>query len=146
MIDVAAIAITSFNIAFANLPDHAYSYDGVERDISGFYEQTIPNVQLRGTYDKNITWAFDTGIHTDKLDTFNLELGYQHSMNVFNSKQWTLRTHVAASVSYANHKSCTDSYDRQYHCASLTAFSDFERNHNEVEINPKISISLGYRW
>ena len=48
MWELGAIAITSLNMGFSDLPTTAYSYDGTSRDISEFYTQSIPNIQLEG--------------------------------------------------------------------------------------------------
>lgn len=142
-IGVILTTASSFN---ADLPTHTASYDGESRSIERFYNQSIPNIVLGGyAYgdDWVIPFDIDTGTHTQKLDTFGLSLGYQKIIEVKDNTSLTLGLDV--DVSYESHKSCKDTYNREYHCASLTPWKTFERK-THVEINPSYSITYTIRF
>ena len=146
MWETLGIAITSLHIAYSDLPTTEYSYDGEERNISQFYDQSVPNIYLSGyktLSDKTwATWNLDTGIHTDKLDTVGLGLGISHKIEITNSTDLTLS--ASTNYSYSGHTPCSDSYNRKYYCGNLTAWSDFERT--EHVFNNEISLSISSRW
>ena len=146
MWEVLGIAITSLHIAYSDLPTTAYSYDGEARDISQFYDQSIPNIYLDGysQLDNNnwVTWNLDTGTHTDKLDTVGLGLGINHRIEINNSTDLTLS--ASTQYSYTGHSSCSDEYNRKYYCGNLTAFSDIESEQHVF--NNQISLRLTTRW
>ena len=146
MWDFAGIILTSLSIGYADLPDYALSYDGSARDISQFYEQDIPNVYFGGHYKINdtdyITWNVDTGTHTDKLNSIGAGVGWTHIKPL--NDIWSINTAISTRHELTTHTPCTDDYNREYYCGSLTAFSDIERN--EHVFNNKISISLSASW
>ena len=146
IIDLGVIAITSIHTSYASLPDTAYSYDGETRDISQFYDQKIPNMQFSGyaTTDNGwFDWMIDTGIHTEKLNTVALQLGYNHNYKIDDNQ--TITFGLSQSLSLAKHSACTDDYNREYYCGNLTAWSDFEnkRTHNA---DTEISINYNITW
>ena len=140
--------VTALDIYYADLPDTAHSYDGEARDISRFYDQDIPNFYIAGNYaiDDNdyISWSLDTGTHTEKLNTGSISAEWTHIIPI--NDNWSASGTIGADISFNNHSPCTDSYNREYLCSNLTAWSDFERNHNEQEIDPKIRVSITRRW
>lgn len=141
MSQLSGVILSSLMTISPELPTHATSYDGVSRDISRFYELNAPVIVGEGEYfkdDYSIPFAFNTGIHTDKLDTGFVSIGYtQHIPMDYNH---TLSIGYAADVSYTNHKPCTDSFGKEYFCANLTSWKEFERKTN-VEINHSINIT-----
>ena len=147
MWELGVIAITSLNMGFANLPDTAYSYDGTERDISRFYYQEIPNVQVGGLAviddDTWLDWNIDSGTHTRKLTTGGISLGINHNEPITDNTWITMG--ISTDFNHISHRPCTDSYDRQYLCTNLTAWSDVnERTINEF--NNEISLRITTRW
>ena len=94
MWELGVIAITSLNMGFANLPDTAYSYDGTERDISRFYHQDIPAVQVGGLAviddDTWLDWNINSGTHTRKLTTGGVKLGINHNEHITNDTWITM--------------------------------------------------------
>ena len=122
MWEFGIIAITSLNMGFANLPETAYSYDGTERDVSRFYYQELPNVELGGlAIIDNATWLnwnIDSGTHTRKLTTGGIELGINHDIPVTDSTSLTLSTSI--DYNHVTHRPCSDSFNRPVSYTHLT--------------------------
>ena len=148
MIEAVIAGITAFNISYADLPDTALSYDGTARDVSNFYSQSVPNFHLAGRYalqDRTaLTWSLDTGTHVKKLNTLGFGLGLSHRIPTsYQNTYWTVSG--SSTVSLMKHKPCTDSYNREYYCGNLTAWSDFEDKSN-AKFKNKIGVSWITRW
>ena len=149
MWELAGIVVTSLNMGFVDLPDTAYSYDGKERDISKFYEQTIPTTQIGGYTildDKNwIEGSISTGLYTRKMDVYpTINATWNHLMPINNN--WSVTTQIGAKIDLGTtHRPCTDSYDRKYYCGNLTAWSDFKQK-DEINVEPKIGITFTRSW
>ena len=149
MWEIASVVITSLNMGFTDLPSTASSYDGVERDVSKFYQQHIPDIEVGGYHilDKNdrIKAKVSTGTYTEKLDiypTINFEWEHITELN----DEWSILTSLGGKLSLGNHnRPCTDSFDRKYYCGNLTAWSDFKGNKHET-FEPKIGITLTRHW
>ena len=146
MWEVLGIAITSLHIAYSDLPTTAYSYDGEERNISQFYDQSTPNVYLGGhkilSDNTWATWNLDTGVHTDKLDTGKIGLNLKHNIKL--SEGMDLTFNAGFDHSFNRNTPCTDNYNRKYYCADLTAWGGSERNQDVTDYN--IGIRLSYNF
>ena len=149
MIAEILAGVTSLHMGFADLPKTAYSYDGEARDISHFYEPSFPTTTVGYAYDTSKDSWIDgynsSGYYTDKLDK-------NPTINAVYNHVWSIaeNTNLIGSVGTTmdlgmNHRPCTDSYNRQYYCANLTAFSDLERK-NDVQFNSQIGISINFGW
>ena len=151
MWELGVIAITSLQMGFVNLPDTAYSYDGTARDISQFYRQSIPTTTvgyLKELNDTNyITGYVSSGIYSEKYDVYPT-VGFTLNNIQPITDKWDLTTSLASTLSGGySHSPCADSYNREYYCANLTAWSDFndKKENINVSIN-EIRISLSTRW
>jgi len=144
-----AARLTSLEVTTDNgLPTTAYSYDGEARDISMFYDNQEAIVSATGSlyFDTNtkVDLGYNTGIVTNKLeitDTFQLGVTQLFSLDEQSSIA------VGASAAFGGkqvHKPCLDSYQREYYCGNLTAWSDFKEPTHE---NPySLSVRYSYKF
>ena len=149
MWEIAGIVITSLNMGFTDLPDTALSYDGKARDISRFHQQDIPDIEVGGYHilDDNdrIKAEISTGTYTEKLDIYpTIDFAWEHIADI--NDEWSVLTSIGGELSLGNHnRPCTDSFNREYYCGNLTAWSDFKGNEHET-FEPKIGITLTRHW
>ena len=129
------------------MPTTATSYDGTERDISRFYEDkqfnyTIDIAAKRA--DTTYILGYDNGISTAKYSrSGSLRAGINHTfrlskrstIDLFGWRQW---------VGSVNEVPCTDSYNRQYYCGNLTAWSDYQGG--SIEDSYKARATYKYRF
>ena len=134
-----AAYLTAVDIYDSNMGTTAMSYDGVERDVSQFYEDEQTNFYISGviqTEDRAIQFGYDNGIDTAKFDQ---NPTYQLSV----TEVITDKLSVSLGGSYGGatkHTPCVDQYDRQYYCGNLTAFQgDYDEKANH-------SFNIGIRY
>ena len=90
-----------------------------------------------------LDWNIDSGTHTRKLTTGGISLGINHNEPITDNTWITMG--ISADYSHTSHRPCTDSYDRQYLCTNLTAWSDVsERTTNETDYS--ISATITHRF
>jgi hypothetical protein len=110
----------------------ASGYDSsVAYDVSGFYQglrKTRVNFILNystETHGEVVSFGFDPGAQSEKATVKRaLFVGYTRALVPQKSVILTFST-GAWIFSGMNETPCIDSYDRQYHCRSLTAWSDY---------------------
>ena len=142
--------VTALDINFDNpMPRTASSYDGKERSIERFYEPEVPNVSAAGyvILDTNtkIDLGFNTGYYSDKYKqdpTFTVGVT---QMIELEGTGWdfilSAKTRLGGRT---KHKACRDSYNREYYCGNLTAWSDFKApEHNTPYI---MGVKVRYLW
>ena len=118
-------ASVGYDYGFA---DTAISYDGVERDISQFYEpeRTTAHVGGYAYFDNNVLveLSLDNGYRSQKWD--QTRSATVHVTKEFElSNKWSVA--LTAGTKFGgkiSEDSCKDSYDREYYCGDLTAWSD----------------------
>jgi len=112
----------------------ASGYDrSVVYDLSGFYQglrQPRINFVLNyatATHGEVISFGFDPGARSEKVTVKSaLFLGYTRAF--MPQKNLTLSFSTGAWILGGLSESpCVDSYEREYHCGSLTAWSDYSK-------------------
>ena len=128
--------------------DTAMSYDGVERSISQFYEPERTTASIGG-------YAY---FDNDVLVELSLDNGYR-SQKWNQSRSATI--HVSKALAIADKWSvvlsggtklggeiaeepCRDSYNREYYCGDLTAWSDYSTE--QPKDYHMAGITLNYRF
>ncbi len=123
----------------------ATSYDGVNRDVSRFYERSTPSLGINTVFSYNGisgNVSLNTGTRTEKLSispSLSGSIGKSWELD----SGWSLSGNVGWSLSGSSkHTSCTDSYDREYYCGDLTAWSEFDNKStkskfefNSIQVN-----------
>jgi hypothetical protein len=150
---VVAVQLTSLSVGHdLGLPQTATSYDGEIRSISEFYEPERPTIKVGGDIylgaATRISLDLDGGYQSRKLDIDpTLAIGVDHTIGLSSSRDHDLSLQVHGSVSIGgkqNHTSCVDSYDREYYCGNLTAWTDFVQHETA---NPyKVMLTLSYKF
>ena len=128
------------------MPTTATSYDGVERDISKFYEDKQTNLYVDGYIildtKTKVNIGFDNGIKTNKFKQSNTyKIGVTQAIDITPNSYIT----IGGSTAFGGNISetpCKDDYDREYYCGNLTAWTDYERQENEQNYNSNIT----YTW
>ena len=125
----------------SNLPTTATSYDGVQRDISRFYQDEQTNFHIAGVFATNegfLTWGYDNGLDTAKLDVNpTYQLGITKYLNENIS--------IGFEMEYggATHNTpCYDQFNREYYCMSLT---EYKGDYDEKATRSG-SVKLTYRF
>ena len=121
------------------------AYDGsVCQSVNEFYKPKAPEFIFTGLYkingDNILTFGTNTGYDSSKLSvspSFMIGGATRYYLNekkdshlIFEGSYW-----FGSSVS---HKPCLDSYDRQYFCGNLTAWSDFKYDQHPDSYNVKL--------
>ena len=125
----------------------AKSYDGIERDVSRFYKPEEKIVSIGGniyTRDTKFSIGYNNGIDTMKYDKED-SLSIQVTKVIPISER--LRMNISGGTIIGgneSHKSCKDSYNREYYCGNLTAWKDFKYEENNDIYN--IGISIKYKF
>lgn len=154
--DEAYFAITgaylSSSIATANdkplmaTPNNACSsYDAsVCQNVNAFYKPNSPELIVTGIYkinsDNILSFGLNTGYSSSKLQVSpSFLIGGAKRFYTSNKKD----SHFVVEGNYwlgsnVIHRPCLDSYDREYFCGSLTAWSDFNYDHHPDSYNVKI--------
>lgn len=112
----------------------ASGYDSsVVHDLSGFYKglrQPRINFVLNyatAIHGEVISFGFDPGARSEKV-TVNRALFLGYTRAFMPQKNLTLSFSTGAWIlGGVNESPCVDSYDRNYHCGSLTAWSDYSQ-------------------
>ena len=140
MVIIGTMCLTGVQLDYLNISeqrtmhDVAYSYDGMERDVSKFYKPEEPSVKAGGSFfiDDNIKLSlqYDNGYESMKYKRDD-SLSIQYTQ-LFDIKENHYVTFSGGTVigGEDNHTSCKDSYGREYYCGSLTAWSDFKTDHD----------------
>ena len=149
MIAAGAIQLTTLSVGEPAMQiGNAQSYDGVRRNVEHFYDDKNDNL-VAGfviTKDSDTVYdvKFDTGHNTPKYDEDpSLVLGIKKRLWLEQTKsgRGSKSVTVAGSNMFGGsvkHTPCLDNFNRQYYCANLTAWSDFEQdNQNEFSLNIK---------
>ena len=145
---VCAIALTGGGTYDNQMPTTAYSYDGEQRDISKFYEPENELYHVSGyaylESDTLIEFGYDNGHSAQKYQrdpTLSVHVTQHIPLNDKLSLNVTAGTRFGGNVSETP---CYDSFDREYYCGNLTAWSDYERDENESYYLGRVSMS--YRF
>lgn len=125
------------------------AYDAsVCANVSGFYkfnQQTLQRVTLVGAFVNQwgVRFALTTGAQAAKLVIDpRLQVGVIHTKLMSSGR--SLSGEVYGSVGGAmKHKPCLDSYDREYFCGSLTAWSDYPNKRISL---PEYGLKVLYRY
>ena len=133
-----AIQLTSLDVGSGpNLPTIATTYDGTSHDVSRFYEPKNTNINIGANIRTNqavYQVGIDTGHDTEKYDKKpSLTLGYH-------TNDWSITGTIGGDE---RHTPCYDSFQREYFCQSLTAWSDSKPKESNDE---KIFISRTFRF
>ncbi len=115
-------------------------------NTSNFYKPKTPQTIVSGYYffNKNdaLILGLNTGYNSPKLIIQpSIALGYSSRIELDRSKQVVIEgtKWLGGSI---EHKPCVDSFDREYYCGNLSAWSDF---HYQSNIN-SYSMRVMYQW
>lgn len=126
---VLAAQLTGGGVTDYPMPEVATSYDGKERNVARFYKAERPTFNIEGGIlfdtDTLVHIAYDNGYDSQKYDQ-------SRTATVHVTQGFTITDDLSLKVT-VGHKfggdiresSCTDSYNRQYYCGNLTAWSDY---------------------
>lgn len=141
-----ATSLIGADISHYDFPTHASSYDGTERNISEFYQSQNNEITLTTLTlinDGHVQLTVDNGYKSNKL-TITKSLAVQVNKSYKINDEWSYT--VSGGTKFggkSKHTSCKDSYAREYHCASLTAFSDLNQSHT---IPYNVGLTFNYRF
>lgn len=145
---ILAAQLTHVDVASKNpLITTAASYDGISRDVSKFYKPEDRTFSMGGdlyTENTKISLYYNNGIDTPKYDKEDM-LAVQVTRHIPINKQ--LSVNITGGYTFGgneSHTSCKDSYNREYYCGNLTAWSDFDAPENKQLWNTGISINYKF--
>ena len=129
-----------------NLPQSVCSvYDrSICSDSNAFYKGKYPNIvstfYYKPTSDFLVQFGINTGFSSEKLDISpSLMLGAGYRMYTSDAKLSQIivegTTWIGTKV---KHSPCYDTYDRQYYCANLSAFSDYSYDQTPASYTLKV--------
>ena len=127
---------TSKDLNAVNVPQNSCSIydDDICHNVTQFYSTKIPQVMLSGLYfiSKNDAYIIgvNTGYDAQKLVIKpSIAFGYSTLFEVEKNKKFVIE---GAKWFGGNirHVPCKDSYDREYYCGNLMAWSDFNYQSN----------------
>ena len=121
------------------------SYEtSVCQNVNNFYKPNSPELIVTGIYkidsDNILSFGFNTGYNSSKLHVSpSFLIGAAKRFYTSSKKD----SHFVVEGNYwhgsnVTHHPCLDSYDREYFCGSLTAWSDFNYDHHPDSYNVKI--------
>ncbi len=119
-------------------PTLAFSYDNEARDVSRFYRQENPQMNMVLHYGGRhagevFSVGLDNGMKADKLTIKPaVFVGYARA---FESKRQAFTSLSVGSWfgGKAKHRACVDAVGRQYYCPTLTAWSDFNQPNTKLQ-------------
>lgn len=144
---VVAAQLTGGGVYTPSLPTEAASYDGKVRDISRFYQPESTPFTLSGAVLIENTMVhvnYDSGYTTQKRVVADSAVVHVTQMFDISDKlelSITAGTRIGGEVSDT---ACTDSFGRQYYCATLTAWSDYKPQEADRYLSG--SVKLKYRF
>jgi hypothetical protein len=121
------------------------AYDGtVCQNINGFYKPDTPELILTGMFkidgDNILSFGINTGYNSSKLSVSpSFLIGGATRFYTSDKKD----SHIILEANYwlgsnVTHRPCYDSFDREYYCGNLTAWSDFQYDHHPSSYNMKV--------
>ena len=120
-------------------------YDGtVCQNINSFYKPAAPELILTGMYkingDNILSFGINTGYSSQKLSVSPSFL-IGGAMRFYTSEKKD--SHFILEGNYwfgssVTHRPCLDSYERQYFCGNLSAWSDFQYDRHPESYNIKL--------
>ena len=136
--EVVGARVTDGGTYNSNLPSVAYSYDGVARDISRFYQDEQTNFYIKGhvTFDTGtrVFLGYNSGIDTAKFD---VSKSYNIGIAQIIQSNWIVSANATIGGKQ-RHTICIDKYNRNYYCGDLTAWSDFKEPKHEIPYSASI--------
>lgn len=119
-------------------PDRVTSYSADRSwDVAHFYKPDSMRISAimhwaGRTAGEVFSFGMDSGYRAEKMTIAPaLFVGYARSLNVGKASYFTFAAGgwLGGKVS---HKACYDSFDREYYCADLTAWSDFRAPEDQL--------------
>ena len=141
---IVGAQLTALNVGYNNdINKEAYSYNNEAIDVSRFYKDKQTNYELGldvfVNNDTAVHLYTNNGIHTEKYTQDNTySLGVT---KVIDDITLNLNTIVHGDEI---HTPCYDSFNREYYCETLTAWSDKEIENEEN--NYSISLNISYKF
>lgn len=117
-------------------------------DVSSFYKlnhQTLQRITLVGAFTNNwgVRLSLTTGAEATKvLIDPRLQIGVIRSVPFSSDRALSIEVYGSIGGDL-KHKPCLDSYDREYFCGSLTAWSDYP---NKTISFPEYGFKVLYRY
>ena len=141
-------AVLTHDISVLNVPRNSCStYDeSICYNTSALYKPTNQQVIVSGYYffNKNdaILLGLNTGYNSQKLIIQpSIALGYSSQFELDKSKKFVIEGNKWFGGNI-QHKPCVDSFDREYYCGNLSAWSDFNYHSNINSYNMRVM----YQW
>ena len=115
-------------------------------NTSNFYKPKTPQTIVSGYYfygkDDAVKLGVNTGFDSPKLIIQpSVEIGFSKFINIEKQHQFVIEG-TKWFGGNIQHKPCVDSFDREYYCGNLSAWSDF---HYQSNIN-SYSMRVMYQW
>lgn len=144
---IIAGRVVSMDMAYTtDMPQYAHSYDGEARMVGHFYDDEQTNFKVKGyvILDTNtkVTLGYDHGVDTAKYDKAkSYTVGVDQLFKLKDNHYLTVGAHTTFGGE-VRHTACTDSYGREYYCATLTAFSDLKQKKHKQPY----SVGITYKY
>ena len=119
-------------------PIRASSYNDGNYDVAQFYKADSGRLSMVWHYagrkaGEIFSVGIDSGYRAEKLTIRPaLFIGYARSMEIEQGKYLTLAMGGWLGGK-TTHKPCSDSFDREYYCGNLTAWTDFRPRRDELQ-------------
>ncbi len=146
---LTTLQLTGGGVDIRDTPLHTTVTDYVDRehDITRFYTPEDPKVSVNGyaviNKDIKLDFSFNNGLKTKKLEVTNKK--YIGISKYFIDKKQENIFIIGGSTSWGGdliNQPCTDSYNREYYCATLDFWDEYE---NKIVDNPvENTISIKY--
>lgn len=141
--------IRANGVKLMNTPKTAGSYNGIQYDVSHFYTDKKPRINMVIHYagrtpGEILSLGIDSGFATKKIKIKPaLFVGYSRALNIAKN------THIAFNVNgwlggKILEQSCKDDYNREYHCPTLTAWSDYKPINNTANFEQSIVFKYNF--
>lgn len=136
-------------VKLMNRPKTAGSYNNVQYDISHFYTNKKPRINMVIHYAGRIpgeilSFGIDNGFSAQKINIRPaFFVGYSRAFKLAKN------THIAANANAwlggkVSEQPCRDDFNREYYCATLTAWSDYKPIDNPA--NFQLNIVFKYNF
>ncbi len=145
----AANIIRANGVKLMDNPKTAGSYNGIKYDVSNFYIDKKPRINMIMHYagrtpGEILSLGIDNGFSAKKIKIKPaLFVGYTRAF------QLQKNIHIALNANSwlggnTSEESCRDDYNREYYCPTLTAWSDYKQINNSTNFEQNIVFKYNF--